>query len=372
MARRNNRLTDSNEGKPNSKVALVPIEQLFVPQEGINWEMETDAEELVEWILQRGIQGIRRVQFHVYRVGDRFSLSEHQWTTFLAVRKIRQEHPEHREALGLLHCIVHEQPVRVVYYKKEARNGEDPEPTLNPVLGRTTPLMHIPQSYGNNRLGDSDEDKPSPNAPASMEQQAIESRINLILNRKTDLLDKARAVRELIGHFGSLAEASRQSGIPKATLSQLDSLNDLDPRVLEMVFNSGTSFKVHLNESVLIELTKLSTERQVEIAQKIISEGLTTEQARSLVRAERYISAPSSDAMVSVRVHVLTEIYSALESVSKKNHTTVDNVVEALLGLILRKYGYLSSGIQIMAGDQPLTRIEQILGKRRRAHKTGK
>jgi ParB-like chromosome segregation protein Spo0J len=186
--------------------------------------------------------------------------------------------------------------------------------------------------------------------------------VNLILNRKTPPLQKAEAVRELVNIFGCLQHVFRETGIPKTTLSQLNRLNDhLDARVQEMASDSGTSLRLPL--AVLIELSRLPMEKQYEVAQKIASENPRTEQARMIIRADRGKSVPLSDTLVPLRVHVLPEVFSALESVAKQNETTVESTVQSVLILDLQKYGYLSSEIEVKgSGNKRLSRIGQILG----------
>lgn len=189
-------------------------------------------------------------------------------------------------------------------------------------------------------------------------EHALDSRVNLILNRKTPPLEKARAAGALIRYSGSLTEASREFGIPKTTLSQLNRLNDhLDSRVQEMVSDNGTSANLPL--ALLIELSRLTMEKQYEVAQKIVSENLRTEQARRIIRAERGKSASS----LPLRVPVLPVVFSALESVAEQNETTLDCIVQAILILSLQRYGHLSSEIEVTDSDgKRLLKVEQILG----------
>lgn len=229
--------SDGNEVRPPSNATSIDFRELFILQVPTHEIYEKAMEDELTTSLLEGQGGI--VPLHVHKVGDRFAIIDDDGkSAFLAIEDIMMmgfssgRLEEKRMILQRFHflpCIVH-----------EGLEGYE---------------------------------------------HALEDRISLVVDRRTPPLAKAVAVRELIRYSGSLAEASRKSNLRKSTLSQLDSLNDLDPRVQEMVTGGGTSVLSKL--SVLIELARVQRGRQFKVAQLIVSQNGTAKQAMKIIKSEK-------------------------------------------------------------------------------------
>lgn len=260
------------------KVTPVPIEQLFVSEGNVR-KLQTEAEKLIPSILKDGI--IKPLD--VYQVEERFAIIDGQ-RRYLAVKKILEDHPEQKDRFGEISCVVHD----------DIRD----------------------------------------------ENQAMEFSFKDTLHKKdAHPLDKARAIRKLIELHGRLQKVSEETGIPISTLSQLDSLNDLDPQVQEMMrnFHSGKGFL-----SKAIELSKLPNEKQAEMAKKILTKDVTGGLARSLIRAEKTgKSSPLKESKVPIMIGLTPAACSALESAASVKGLRKEDYVESLVVDEIRKLGYL-------------------------------
>lgn len=139
----------------DARLAIVrlPIDQLFVSQGNIR-KLEIEAKDLIPSIIEQG-RVIKPLD--VYREGDRYAIIDGQ-RRFLAVKQIVVEHPDLKDNLGLLPCVVH--------------------------------------------------------ADVHNEEEAFKfSFTNSILSKDTPPLDKARAARKLIEQYGSQDEVCKRFGI---------------------------------------------------------------------------------------------------------------------------------------------------------------
>jgi len=234
-----------NEGRPTSNAISIDFKELFILQVPTHEIYEKSWEDELTTSLLEG-QGVI-VPLHVHKVGDRYAIIDDDGKkTFLAITDImtlsiaRGTYEEKLRIWKRFHslpCIIHEGL----------------------------------EEY----------------------EHALEGRISLVVDRRTPPLAKAVAVRELIRYSGSPSEVSRKFNLRKSTLSQLDSLNGLDPRVQEMATSGGTSVLSQL--SVLIELARVQRGRQLEVAKLIVLQNATAKQAMGIIKGEKGREPVSGD-----------------------------------------------------------------------------
>jgi len=209
-------------------IVELPIEQLFISKGNVR-TLQIESEELIPSIIQEG-KIIKPLD--VYPAGDNFAAIDGQ-RRLLALQKILNDQPELKDKFSLVPCIVH----------YDIHNDEE----------------------------------------------ALEfSFINSILGRDTPPLDKARAARLLIEKYGSQQQVCKRFGFKKSTLSELDSINDLNPQVLELMKFNGRTRPLSVSEA--IQLTKLPKEKQLEVAMKVLEADVTVTEGRDRIKAERGVS----------------------------------------------------------------------------------
>lgn len=278
-------MTDSNQDESETKISMIPIEKLFISRANIR-TLQIEAEALIPSIMKDGISK----PLDVYSSGNMLAIMDGQ-RRFLAVIRILEQHPELRKRLGRLPCII--------------RPGIDDE-------------------------------------------KAVEFSLKEFMHRKDVCdLDKARAIRKLRETHGTLEKMSKETGIPVSTLSQLDSLNDLDPPVQEMMnFQVG---KTHLSLGKAIEVAKLPRLKQLEVAQRVQS--CTTEEARRIIRAERTGQLSPVEKRIPLIIMLLPQALSALESLSVVRDIRKEDYIQTIVVQDLRKQGYLDSNTNDTGGQ---------------------
>lgn len=260
----------------NFTVTEIPVEQLFISKCNVR-TLQVEAEALIASIMKDGINK----PLDVYGSGREYAIIDGQ-RRFLAVMKILEQHPELRDRLGRLPCII-----------KTDINDEN----------------------------------------------ATQFSLKEFMHRKEICdLDKAKAIRRLKEKYGTLEKLSKETGIPVSTLSQLDSLNDLDPSVQEMMtFQVG---KPRLKLGKAMEVAKLPKGKQLEAAQKVQS--CSTQEARMILKAERTGVSLVNEKKVPLLIGLLPEALSALESASADKGIRKEDYVQTLLFQDLQENGYLS------------------------------
>lgn len=167
--------------------------------------------------------------------------------------------------------------------------------------------------------------------------------IQTILRKDVHPLDKARVVKELIARLGSLEAIHQKYAVPKSTLSQWNSLNDLDQSVRKLVSSTvelrqgeqGLSYKK------AIEVARFPRERQLEIAQRLlplkndceIQQVLREEKGRSL----------DPERKLPVLVTFPHCVYSALEKAAESRRLKKEAIVEEAVTEALKNGGYLEA-----------------------------
>jgi len=184
------------------------------------------------------------------------------------------------------------------------------------------------------------------------EAQAKEySFIQTLLKKDANPLDKAKAIREMKTKLGTLQKVHEKYGIPISTLSQYDSLNDLDPEVQDMMKVSTVETGKPLPYKKALEIAKLPKDRQLELAQKVLySDQLETqkilwEEKSRLKGIDKQLNC-TSETRIPLLVSFPKDTYSSLEKASGAKGLKKEDCVQAIVIEFLETNGFLKSNPQ--------------------------
>jgi len=188
------------------------------------------------------------------------------------------------------------------------------------------------------------------------EAQAKEySFIQTLLKKDANPLDKAKAIREMKTKLGTLQKVHEKYGIPISTLSQYDSLNDLDPEVQDMMKVSTVETGKPLPYKKALEIAKLPKDRQLELAQKVLySDQLETQkilwEEKSRLRGIDTQLNCTSETRIPLLVSFPKDTYSSLEKASEAKGLKKEDCVQAIVIEFLETNGFLKSNPQGSGG----------------------
>ena len=184
------------------------------------------------------------------------------------------------------------------------------------------------------------------------EAQAKEySFIQTLYKKDVHPLDKAKAIREMKTKLGTLQKVHEKYGIPISTLSQYDSLNDLDPKVQDMMKVSTVETGKPLPYKKALEIAKLPKDRQLELAQKVLySDQLETDrillEEKSKVRGIDTQLNCTSETRIPILVSFPKDAYSSLLKASEAKGLKKEDCIQTIVIEFLETNGFLKSILQ--------------------------